>query len=219
MHLPGSYHLGGPARRHGDALPLLRVTGEGRLEVAPDTAEVALGFSVRTPEATAAFQQTAAVLQRVVRVLLEMGIPRDQLQTEQISLFPVYERDRLVGYEGSTSLRVTLRDFAAIGPTVDRAVAAGANIVRGVVFTVRDPSAHEAAALLAAVQDAQRKAALLARSLGTGLGPVWRVEAEPAPGPIIPLLARAAPLEAIPILPGTLTFTRSVRVEYLLPLV
>lgn len=196
--------------------PLVQVTGEGWVEVPPDTVEIALGFSVRADEAAAAYRQTATVLNQVVRVLMEAGIPQEQMQTEQVSLRPVYEQEQLVGYEGTAILRVTLRDLSIAGETIDRAVAAGANTVLSVSFQVRDPGPHEAAALTRAVQDAQRKAAVLARSLGVGLGPVWRAEAEPAPGPIF-ALARPAALEPIPVMPGTITITRRVRVEYTIP--
>jgi len=216
VHFLSGYPGGVPLRPNTEELPLVRVTGDGRLEVAPDTAEISLGFSIRAEQAATAYQQTAAVLNQVVRALLDMGIPQDQMQTDQIALQPVYEKERLVGYEGAATLRVRLRDLSAVGATIDRAVAAGANSVRGVSFEVRDPSAYEASALALAAEDAQRKAAVIARALGIGLGPVWRADAEPAPGPIFPALARAAAVEAIPVLPGTLTLTRRVRVEYVI---
>lgn len=216
MHFVGGYPSGLPVRPMAEEPPLVRVMGEGQVEVPPDSVEISLGFSVRAGEAATAYRQTAAAMNQVVRALTEAGIPRDQMQTEQISLRPVYEQEQLVGYEGSAILRVTLRDPSIAGETIDRAVAAGANLVLSVSFQVREPGPHEAAALTRAVQDAQRKAAVLARALGIGLGPVWRTEAEPAPGPIL-ALARPAPLEAMPVLPGTLTVTRRVRVEFTIP--
>lgn len=197
--------------------PVVRVDGEGQLEVAPDTAVVSLGFSARAEQAAAAFQQTAAAISRVIQALVAAGVPREQLQSEQISLFPVQERERVVGFEGTATLRVTLRDVNAVGPVIDRAVAAGANRVQGVSFEVRDPRPFEAQALTLAIQDAQRKAAILARAAGVGLGPIWLVEAEPSPGPVFPVAARAVALEAaIPVLPGTLTLIRRVRVEFVI---
>lgn len=196
--------------------PVLQVTGEGQLEVAPDTALITLGFTTRAPQAAAAFQQTAAALNRVVQALLGAGLTREQLQTQQISLQPVIEREQVVGYEATSTLRVTLRDLAGIGAVIDRAVAAGANNVQGISFEVRDRAAPEARALSLAVQDAQRMAAALAASLGIRLGRLWRVEAEPGGGPIGPFFARAAALEALPVLPGTVTFTRRVLVQYVI---
>lgn len=200
---------------HTEEPPLLQVTGEGSLEVPPDTAVVTVGASTRAETAAAAYQQTAMLMNQVVQALLAMGIPREQMQSQQVALRPIYEKERLVGYQGASTLRVRLMDLAAIGPTIDRAVAAGATDVQGLSFDVREPQAYESRALALAVQDAQRKASAVARSLGIGLGPVWQVAVEPAPGPIMPVMARAPSLEAMPVLPGTLDVTRRVTVAYL----
>lgn len=196
--------------------PLIRVDGEGRIEASPDTAVLSLGAGVRADQAAAAYSDTATLLSRVVGALLEVGIPREQIQTEQIALSPVYERDRLVGYEGFATLRVTLRDLGAVGQVIDRAVAAGANRIQGIHFEVREPRPYEASALALAVQDARAKAAVLARSLGVRLGPVWLAEAEPSPGPVFPAARTVAMEAAMPVLPGTLTLTRQVRLAYLI---
>lgn len=197
--------------------PLLTVTGEGSVQVTPDTVVLTLGVTARAPQAAAAFQQVAAALNKVVRALLAAGVPQDQIQTSQVSLQPAFENGRQMGFEATATVRVTLRDTAALGGLIDRAVAAGANNVAGVSFEVRDPAAAEAAALAAAVQNARAQAVVLARSLGVALGPVFRVEAEPAQGPPVPLFARAvAAGEQLPVLPGTQTITRRVRVEFLI---
>lgn len=195
--------------------PLVVVTGEGQVEAAADTAVVVLGVSARADQAAAAYRQVAEVLNRIVRALTDLGVPLDQMQTGLITLQPIYDREQLVGYEATATVRVTLRDLSLVGPVIDQAVAAGANRLLGVTFEVREPAAYEARALARAVQDAQQKAMVVARTAGIGLGPVWRAEAEPAPEPVFPLAARVAAVEAIPILPGTLVLTRRVRVEYL----
>lgn len=194
---------------------VLAVTGEGRVDVAPDTVVITLGATARAPQATVAFQQVTATLNQVVRALQSAGVPREQIQTSQVSLQPTFENGRQTGFEATATVRVTLRDLSAAGRVIDIAVAAGANNVSGVSFELRDQAAYEAAALQAAVQDAQRQATVLARALGVALGPVVRAEAEPTQGPILPTFARAGAAEAISILPGTLTVTRRVRAEYL----
>lgn len=194
---------------------VLAVTGEGRVDVAPDTVVITLGATARAPQATVAFQQVTATLNQVVRALQSAGVPREQIQTSQVSLQPTFENGRQTGFEATATVRVTLRDLSAAGRVIDIAVAAGANNVSGVSFELRDQAAYEAAALQAAVQDAQRQATVLARALGVALGPVVRAEAEPTSGPILPTFARAGAAEAISILPGTLTVTRRVRAEYL----
>jgi uncharacterized protein YggE len=196
--------------------PVLVVTGEGTVQVVPDVTVVTLGVTARDAQAASAFRAAAVALNQIVRALIASGIPQDQIQTSQISLQQVFQNDRPVGFEATATLRVTVRDRAAIGDVIDRAVAAGANNITGVSFELADPAAAEAMALARAVQNAQGQAAVLARSLGIVLGPVVRVEAEPAPGPITPLFARAAAAESIPVLPGTITVTRRVRAEFLI---
>lgn len=198
--------------------PTLRVTGVGEAEVAPDTARITLGFTTRAPQAAAAYEQTAAALNRVVQALMQAGLGAEQMQTQEVALNPVYERlreegeSKLLGYEATATLAVTLRDLARVGAVIDLAVSAGANRVDGVQFMVQNRARAEAAALAQAVQDAQRQAAVLAQSLGVALGPVREVEAEGVPGPA-PFVTRMA-AEGLPVLPGQLTVVRSVRVAY-----
>lgn len=207
--------MGGVPSFGQEGPPLLQVVGEGRVQAAPDTVEISLGFTSRANTAAAAFQQTSVALNQVLRALLNLGIPRDQIQSEQISLNPVQENGRVVGFEATATLRVTLRDVSAAGTVIDAAVAAGANNVQGIRFDLRDTAGVEARALAAAVQDAQRQAAVLARVVGVTLGPIFRVTAEPSQGPI-PIFARAVAAEGIPVLPGTITITRTVRLEYII---
>lgn len=198
--------------------PTLQVTGVGEAGAAPDTARLTLGFTARAPQAAAAYEQTAAALNRVVQALMQAGLAADQMQTQEVALNPVFDRprdggeSRLTGYEATATLAVILRDLVRVGAIIDLAVSAGANRVDGVQFTVRERERAEAAALTQAVQDAQRQAAVLARALGVALGPVREVSTEAAPGPS-PYLARSA-AEGIPVLPGRLTVVRTVRLAY-----
>lgn len=216
MNLRGGHPAGVPLQVRAAGLPLLQVTGEGRLTVIPDTAELLLGVSARTEQATIAYRQTAAVMNQIVASLMEAGLAQNQIQTSRITLQPRYDEERLIGYEGAASVRVTLKDLAEVGNVIDQAVAAGATTIGGIHFTVQNPGPYESRALTLAVQDASSQAATLARSLGLRLGPAWRVEAEPATGPVRPATARIAGLEAMPVLPGTLELARRVRVAYLL---
>lgn len=215
MHPYGGYPVGTAMGSRAEGIPLIRVVGTGRLDAAPDTAVVTLGVTARAEQAATAYRLTAEALSQIVQTLLAMGIPREQLQTGQISVQPVYEKDRLVGYEGAATLRVTLTDLSQAGAVIDQSVAAGANMVLGVQFEVRERGAAEARALALAVQDAQQKAVVMARSLGVSLGPVWRAEEEGA-GPAITEVGRALAGEAIPVLPGTLPVVRRVTLAYMI---
>src|SRR5262245_66477686 len=61
---------------------------------------------------------------------------------------------------------VAMRDLARLGPTIDAAVAAGADRVDGVAFGLRDPQAAEDAARREAVRRLDAKAQLYAQATG-----------------------------------------------------
>lgn len=211
----GRYPAGVPMRANGEEAPFLRVTGEGRVEAPPDAVEINLGFTTRAPRAAEAYQQTAAAMTKVVDALTQAGVPRQQLQSAQISLVPVYREEQLEGYQASADLRVTLTELERAGEIIDLAVAAGANTVRSIRFEVRNPGPYEDKAYAQAVEDGRRTAAVLARAMGARLGPIRRAEAEPAAGPVFAetrfAMAAAPPM---PVLPGTEPIVRQVRLEF-----
>ena len=125
--------------------------------------------SARIPEA----------MEHVVAALRDAGISRDDLQTEQVSVWPRTSDDgvSIVGYDASNTVRATIRDLDRAGGIVDAAVAAGANQVYGPSLTVSDAEAHYRAAVDAAFDDARARAEAIAEKAGVTLGaPVAIVE-------------------------------------------
>jgi uncharacterized protein YggE len=107
------------------------------------------------------------------------GIAGDDLQTEQVSVYPRTSDDgmSIVGYDASNTVRATIRDLDQAGGIVDEAVAAGANQVYGPSLTVSDTEAQYSAAVDAAFDDARARAQAIADKAGVTLGaPVAIVE-------------------------------------------
>ena len=76
---------------------------------------------------------------------------------------------KLTGYNVTNQLNVIIRDMEHIGATLDKATAAGANTIYNIQFlsTKADAAMDEATAY--AVQDAMRRAELLANAAGLQL--------------------------------------------------
>ena len=76
----------------------------------------------------------------VVTALKAMGIAEDDIQTTSLTLTPVYDYDtspaRLVGYQASNQVTVTVRDITQTGPVIDAATAA-ADGSNGAQYDVR----------------------------------------------------------------------------------
>lgn len=159
---------------------VIAVTGRAEVAVRPDTAVVNLGAEAQRPtldEATAdVARRMAAVLDRVKA----LGVREQDVTTIRYAVEPIQPprrsdadaSPRIVGYRVSNVVQLKVRELAAASRLVDAAVAAGANLILGVSFTLEDRTAAEAAARERAVASAQAIATQLARAAGVRLGPL-----------------------------------------------
>lgn len=203
------------------------VTGEARLSARPDTVQLSVGIDTREPTAARAQQSNARVVERVMAALQDSGVKQSDVQTGELRLTPVYRYDQetgaqhLEGYEASYTLRLTLPMTSPVGAVVDAAVAAGANRLDSIQFTVRDTQALKERGLAEAVRDASRQAAVVAEAAGVQLGPLLSVSGIgfSGPPPAIGLMAtkfapQAARDAVTPIESGLLEFTAQATLTF-----
>ena len=197
--------LAAPAAAAGEGIT---VVGSGSAQAVPDVAEWSFGVQTSGETAAAALAANSAAMDDVVAALRDSGIDEDDLQTEQVSVYPRTSDDGLtvVGYDASNTVRATIRDLDRAGPTVDAAVSAGANQVYGPTLTLSDSKAQYSAAVEAAFDDARARAEAIAEKAGVSLGaPVAIVEG--GGGGAAPSFDRALAAEAgaadVSVQPGT----------------
>ncbi len=202
----------------------LSVSGTGRVNAAPDVADISLGVFEQAKEAAAASQQAAASMDATVQALLGMGIDEKDIQTTSISLDARYdwnqEPAQIVGWEARNMVNVTVRDIGSVGDVVDTAVASGANQVNGISFRVEDPAEAQMLARTAAVDDAAAKAQQLATDTGVEIVGIVSISESGGQQPQPLYMARqemtfaadAAP--STPVLPGEVELSISVFIQY-----
>lgn len=192
----------------------ITVTGMGQVEVSPD--EATLNFAVETSAATSeeAAQQNAQRMERVIAALVAAGIPRDEVETRNFSVYPEYVTDergdnpRVRGYRVTNQVSVETQRLDDVGALIDAALAAGANRIDGISFGLSDPQAAEADALREAVARARASAETLAQALGVPLGPLMHASTNAEPVRPFPVaFRRDVALESVqafdtPIQPG-----------------
>ena len=197
---------------------VLAVTGLGRFSTAPDVASLTLGVESQAATLAEATADAARRMGAVVARVKSFGVADADITTVAYSVDPRTappdpirrdETPRIVGYRVTNVAQVTVRKLADAGPILDAAIAAGANTVRGIRFTLADPSAAQAQARASAVADALGKARQLATAAGVKLGPVLSIR-ESAISQPIPMRTMAARAEATPIEPGQLDVTISI---------
>ena len=149
----------------------LDVTASGEVSRVPDLAVISAGVVSRAAGASAALQDSADRMQRVVAALKRAGVADRDIQTSNVSLNPEYrypenQAPQLVGYTATNSVTVRFRDIRAAGKIVDALVAQGANQINGPNLTVDKPETALDEARAKAIATGRARAELYARSLG-----------------------------------------------------
>ena len=197
---------------------VIAVTGIGRFSAAPDTALLTLGVDSNAATLAEATSDAARRMTAVVARIKSFGVADADVATVSYSVDPRMapadplrrdEPPRIVGFHVGNVAQVTVRKLADAGPMLDAAVAAGANTVRGIRFTLADSATAQSQARASAVADALAKARQLASAAGVKLGPVLSIRESSVSQPI-PMRAMAARAESTPIEPGQLEVTVSV---------
>jgi uncharacterized protein YggE len=147
----------------------LEVTGE--VSRVPDVAIISAGVVSHATTASAALQDSADRMQRVLAALKRAGVAERDIQTSSINLNPEYRypqnaEQQLVGYTASNTLVVRFRDIRTSGKILDALVGEGANQINGPNLVVDNRQAALDEARAQAVTKGRARAELYARSLG-----------------------------------------------------
>jgi uncharacterized protein len=198
-------------------LPGITVTGSGSAKAVPDVSDWSFGVQTDASTATAALGSASQATKRILAALRDAGVAKEDLRTEQVSLYPRTSENgsSVTGYSASSSVYATVRKLGKAGAVVDAAVAAGANQVSGPSLRVSDNQAQYRAAVSAAMDDARARAEALAAKAGVRLGaPIAIVEG--GGGYPVPVYGRAmaATDEAMPIEPGVEEITATLAVTF-----
>lgn len=204
----------------------LTASGDGSVGAIPDIAVVTLGVTTRAETARAALDENSGRLAATIEALRAAKIADTDIGTSGFQIFPVFE-DRpvredgtvdptpakIVGYQVSNEVRVTIRDIGASGDVLDAVVSAGANQVSGIAFDLSDPATPADAALAEAVADARRKAEIMAKAAGVRLVRVLSVQAGGS-GPLPFRADLAFAKAAVPVMPGESQVTANATVTW-----
>jgi uncharacterized protein YggE len=158
--------------------PRLMTSGEGQTRVTPDRATVLIGVQTRALTAAAAGSDNARRQKAVLDTLKALGIPPEQLATQNYSVSPEMRYDpngsnpKVTGYTVSNTVRVELKKLDQVGAVIDASLAKGANQIAGVQFSVSNVAEVRRTALAEAVRAARADAEVLAKAAGGTLGPL-----------------------------------------------
>lgn len=203
------------------------VSGQGRVKIEPDTASVTVGVDVLEDDLAEAQDAATAQATAIIDAVRAGGVAEDDIQTANYSVNIIRDYDNqgnpgpITGYQVSNQVNVTVRDLDALGDILDDVVAAGANNIYGIAFSVEDTVAAASQARAQAMEDANRKAAELAGLAGLTITRASSISESYAPPPS-PVDFGAADMEVmaqraggpVPVQAGTTEVVVDVQVTY-----
>ena len=202
--------------------PHIITSGVGQTRVTPDRATVLIGVQTRSLTATTAASENARRQKAVLDTLKAMGIPAEQLATQNYSVTPEMKYDpngttppKVTGYVVSNTVRVELKKIDQVGSVIDASLAKGANNIAGIQFGVSNVAEVRRLALADAVRSARADADVLAKAAGGSLGQLIEMTSSTAGRPLNDVVEAAGEIMmsarvATPVQPGEQVVTASV---------
>jgi uncharacterized protein len=156
------------------------MVGQGSVTAMPDTAVVSGGVVSKARTAGDALHDNNEAMAKVVAALKALGVTDKQIATARIQFQPLYppydpktgQSTKVIGYQVSNSVRVTLTELGRAGDVLDALIENGANESATIGFEIKDQSALEEKARAEAGRNALRRALAYAKEVGAELGPV-----------------------------------------------
>jgi uncharacterized protein YggE len=213
--------LAAPALAQTQTMPpaVISVTGEATVSVPPDLAQIDGGVTTEAKTAREASDTNNAAMGKVLLALKGAGIDEKDFQTSRLSLQPQTAPNRsgpsaIVGYRASNRVTLRLHDVTNVASVIDTLVAAGANDIGGINFTVSQASKLLDEAREQAIADARRKAEIYAKAAGVTLGAPLSISEASAPGPILYRRMAAGMAASAPVAQGEETLAVTVSVSW-----
>ena len=204
----------------------ITVQGEGTVSAKPDTASINAGVLAEAKTAREALSANTEKMTRVFDAIKSAGIKEEDIRTSGFSINAVYshsprkpdgshEDPKITGYRASNNVTVIIRDLDNVGGVLDELVTAGANNVNGVNFFIENPQSLMDDARRIAVEDALRRATILAGAAGANLGSVMTINESGGYRPA-PMMMRSMAMDesakAVPVAAGTQDITSNVNI-------
>lgn len=215
-----------------DSAHIITVVGQGTVHVQPNIAQITVGVDTLSATVSEAVQANETQMKAIMAALKTQGIADKDIRTTNYSISldqsvkPVAQiAPEQSGSSGSTAQQyrvsntvyITIRNLDTVGDVLDAVVAAGANNVWGVSFSLDEPQTLQAQAdaRTKAVADAQSRAQALAGLGKVTLGSIASMS-EVSTGGYVPsvMMAERAAGAGPSISPGELDVSYQVQVSY-----
>lgn len=159
---------------------IVSVTGEGEVMAITDVAEFSFSVNEKGNTVEAAQDIASGKINSAIDYLKKNGVEEKDIKTTGYNAYPQYKytycfetgcttEQKLIGYEVSQTITVTVRDTAKAGDLLSGVAKSGLTNILGLAFKVDDLEKYKNEARLKAIEKAKFQAEVLAKALGVKL--------------------------------------------------
>jgi len=164
------------AQFHVSGEKTIEVSATEKIEVIAEIATLKIGCQNQAATKDVAYAENTRIANKVIQALLDAGVPKQAIETETLNLEQEQDRygakpNQPLKYLASQKWQIRAEASEA-QKIVDIAVAAGANQIENVEWSVKEPSQLEAKAYAAALRRAKSIAEQTASQTGLKLGEI-----------------------------------------------
>ncbi len=199
----------------------LTVTGDGKVIAQANAVQLQIAVITKGKDVTETQQINATIMNRVIQSLLNLNIPRENIQTAAYTVSPIYNyvdgKQVFNGFEVTNAISVKITEMNQVGAVIDTAVQSGANRISSLQFSVDNADYYYQQALSLALQNAQVKAKTIADTMQLSLHPqpIEIIEESSSTPPILyKSISLAEQSVSTPIEQGQMTISATVRVTF-----
>ena len=204
----------------GQAANTVTASGNGTASATPDQATMTFGVTAQNKDAKAALDAVSKTAEKITKAIEGAGVDRKDIQTQNVSVYPVTASDgtSITGYQANLSVTAKVRKLDDLSGVISAASGAGADSISGPTFGVADDAPYREKAIQKAVDDARVSAEAMAKAAGKSVGEVVQISASDAS--FQPLPMASAEFNAkdaganVPIEPGQLDVNANVTVVF-----
>lgn len=175
------------------------VSGDAEIRVSPDEAVLSLSVESWSPDLAKARKDNDERMAKVLKVPEQFGVDKNFVQTDYLSIEPIYQQtegyaiQKIDSYRVRKNVTIVLKDLSKLDGLVNSLLNAGANRFDGIEFRSSELRRHRDKARSMAMQAAREKAAAMAGELGQKLlAPLQISELADTPYPSYRMVAQNA---------------------------
>ena len=140
-------------------VPMINVSGEGKVKVAPDQALISISIETKGIKSVEVKRENDTKMDAILKFIKKANIAQEDIQTQRISLNPNYDYEKKkYSYVATQSVQILLKDLSKYDTLMEGLVNEGINRIDNVEFKSSQLVQLQSDARKLAMKDAKAKA-------------------------------------------------------------